>query len=419
MIKINSLQINAFRGIKQLDLAFSPQFTVLVGINGIGKTAILDCLAILLSHLINQISEIEGIPYKKSDIYHGASETQNKITVSIDGHKASWMSISHKNAQSLSSTIEPRKPLDSIVENVCSTLAENPLASIPLVVYYPVNRAVFDVDISLNITEKPDFHQFTALNLAFSSKNIDFQVFFEWFRNREDIENEQIRNEMGYRDRQLEAVRQAIQLLMPGYTDLRVRRLPLRMTLSKQEQELVINQLSDGEKCLLALTGDLVRRLAIANPALSNPLEGAAIVLIDEIDLHLHPQWQRALIPRLEKTFPHCQFIVSTHSPQIISEMGPQNRIYFLHNTDEGLIAEWGKNAYGKETNFILEVFMETDERPENIKMDIEALSELIDANQLHEARTLLQQLRTQIGNDEPALVGAEVLIRRKEIIKR
>jgi predicted ATP-binding protein involved in virulence len=165
---------------------------------------------------------------------------------------------------------------------------------------------------------------------------------------------------MGYRDRQLEAVRQAIQLLMPGYTDLRVRRLPLRMTLSKQEQELVINQLSDGEKCLLALTGDLVRRLAIANPALSNPLEGAAIVLIDEIDLHLHPQWQRALIPRLEKTFPHCQFIVSTHSPQIISEMGPQNRIYFLHNTDEGLIAEWGKNAYGKETNFILEVFMET-----------------------------------------------------------
>jgi predicted ATP-binding protein involved in virulence len=152
MIKINSLQINAFRGIKQLDLAFSPQFTVLVGINGIGKTAILDCLAILLSHLINQISEIEGIPYKKSDIYHGASETKNKITVSIDGHKASWMSISHKNAQSLSSTIEPRKPLDSMVENVYSTLAENPLASIPLVVYYPVNRAVFDVDISLNIT---------------------------------------------------------------------------------------------------------------------------------------------------------------------------------------------------------------------------------------------------------------------------
>ncbi|HIE00149.1 MAG TPA: DUF2813 domain-containing protein [Thiotrichaceae bacterium] len=418
-LKINSLQINAFRGIKQLDLAFSNQSTVLVGINGVGKTAILDCLAILLSHLINQMREIEGISYKNLDIYQGVSETHNQITVSIEGHKTSWMCLSRQKGQSLSSLIEPRELLDSMVEKVYSTLAENPLASIPLVVYYPVNRAVFDVDISLNITKKPDFHQLTALDLAFSNQNVDFQAFFEWFRNREDIENEQIRNEISYRDRQLEAVRQAIQSLMPSYTDLRVRRLPLRMTLSKQEQELVINQLSEGEKCLLALTGDLVRRLAIANPALSNPLEGSAIVLIDEIDLHLHPQWQRAVIPRLEKTFPHCQFIVSTHSPQVISEIGPQNLIYFLRKTEEGLVAEEAKNAYGKDTNFILEVFMETDERPENIKADIEALSELIDANQLNEAQTLLQQLRHKIGDDEPALVGAEVLIRRKQVIKR
>jgi len=418
-MKLNSLQINAFRGIKQLDLAFSHQSTVLVGINGVGKTAILDCLAILLSHLINRITDTEEIPLSESDIYQGASETRNKITVSIEGREASWTSLSRQNGKIISTTLEPRESVDSIIESVYSNLAENTLASIPLLVYYPVNRVVSDVDISLNITEKPDFHQFTALERALSRKNIEFQAFFEWFRNREDIENEQIRTEIGYRDRQLEAVRQAIQSLMPGYTDLRVRRLPLRMTLSKQKQELIINQLSEGEKCLLALTGDLVRRLAIANPALPNPLEGEAIVLIDEIDLHLHPQWQRAVIPRLEKTFPHCQFIVSTHSPQVISEVGRQNRIYLLRMTEYGLVAEWIKDAYGKDTNFILEVFMETDERPEEIKTDIEALSELIDANKLNEAQTLLQQLRNKIGDDEPALVGAEILIRRKEIIKR
>ncbi|MEN8217375.1 MAG: AAA family ATPase [Pseudomonadota bacterium] len=416
-MKVNSLQINAFRGIKQLYLAFSPKTTVFVGINGVGKTAILDCLAILLSHLINRLNKTEVIYYKKSDIYNGANQTQNQITVSIDGHLASWLSFNRQNGKLMSSVLEQQDQVDSIVENVYSNLAKNPTAGIPLVVYYPINRAVFDVDIALNITEKPDFHQFTALDIAFSKKNIDFQSFFEWFRNREDIENEQIRNDSGYRDRQLEAVRQAIQLLMPGYTDLRVRRLPLRMTLSKQKQELIINQLSEGEKSLLALTGDLVRRLAIANPALSNPLEGEAIVLIDEIDLHLHPQWQHAVIPMLEKTFPHCQFIISTHSPQVISEV--QNRIYFLRTTEEGVVAELVKNAYGKDTNFILEVFMETDERPKNIKMEIEALSELIDAGQLNEAQTLLQQLRKKIGNDEPALVGAEVLIRRKETIKR
>jgi predicted ATP-binding protein involved in virulence len=416
---VNSLQINAFRGIKQLDLHFSNQSTVLVGINGVGKTAILDCLAILLSHLMNRMREIDGIGYKKLDIYQDAAETQNQITVSIDRHQTSWQCVSSQKGQSVSTSTEPSKQLDLMVEKVFLKLAENRFASIPLVVYYPINRAVFDVDISLNITEKPSFHQLTALDLAFSNKNVDFQAFFEWFRNREDIENEQIRNEMGYRDRQLEAVRQAIQSLMPGYTDLRVRRLPLRMTLSKQEQELVVDQLSEGEKCLLALTGDLVRRLAIANPGLSNPLEGSAIVLIDEIDLHLHPQWQRAVIPRLEKTFRHCQFIVSTHSPQVISEVGSQNLIYFLHQTEAGLVADLVKNAYGKDTNFILEVFMETSERPEHIKTDIEILSELIDANQLTEAQTLLQQLRHQIGDDEPALVGAEVLIRRKQVIKR
>jgi predicted ATP-binding protein involved in virulence len=355
-MKINSLQINAFRGIKQLNLAFSPQSTVLVGINGVGKTAILDCLAILLSHLINRITDTETIPLSESNIYQDASETRNNITVSIERREASWTTISRKNGKSLSSILEPRESMDSIIESVYSNLAENPLASIPLVVYYPVNRVVFDVDISLNITEKPDFHQFTALERALTRKNIEFQAFFEWFRNREDIENEQIRTEIGYRDRQLEAVREAIQSLMPGYTDLRVRRLPLRMTLSKQKQELIINQLSEGEKCLLALTGDLVRRLAIANPALPNPLEGEAIVLIDEIDLHLHPQWQRAVIPRLEKTFPHCQFIVSTHSPQVISEVGRQNRIYFLRLTEEGVVAEWVKDAYGKDTTYLRSV---------------------------------------------------------------
>jgi len=334
--------------------------------------------------------------YKKSDIYNGASETHNKITVSIDGDEASWATRTSQNGKQISSVLEQREQVDSIVENVYSNLAQNPNSAIPLVVYYPVNRAVFEVDISLNITEKPDFHQLTALEQAFSRTNTDFQSFFEWFRNREDIENEQIRNETGYRDRQLEAVRQAIQSLMPGYTDLRVRSDPLRMTLSKQQQELIINQLSDGEKCLLALTGDLVRRLAIANPALPNPLEGEAIVLIDEIDLHLHPQWQHAVIPMLEKTFPHCQFIVSTHSPQVISEV--QHCVYFLRTTKEGIVAERAKNAYGKDSNFILEVFMETDERPENIKMDIETLSDLIDADKLNEAKILLQRIANGCG---------------------
>jgi predicted ATP-binding protein involved in virulence len=402
-IKVNSLQINAFRGIKHLELELSPRTNVFVGINGVGKTAILDCLAILLSHLMNQITGIKERPYKDSDIYNGASETQNKITISIDGREVTWTSILRKNGIHISSSLE-----------------EISKAGIPLVVYYPVNRAVLDVDIALNITQQPDFNQLTALELALEKK-IDFQSFFEWFRNREDIENEKrLDNDANYRDRQLEAIRQAIQTLMPGYTNLRVRRSPLRMTLNKQKQELIIKQLSEGEKCVLALTGDLVRRLAIANPELPNPLEGAAIVLIDEIELHIHPQWQRTIIAKLEQTFPNCQFIISSHSPQIISEVKqPGRNVYFLRVTDEGVVANLVTDAYGKDTNFILEGLMETPERPAEIKAEIIQLFRLIDDNQLNEARNLLRHLEKKIGTQEPKLAKAEVLIHRKEILGR
>jgi predicted ATP-binding protein involved in virulence len=400
-IKVNSLEINAFRGIKHLELEFSPRTNVFVGINGVGKTAILDCLAILLSHLINQITDANKAIYKDSDIYNGASETQNKITISIDGHEATWTSLIRKNGIQISSSLE-----------------EISKADIPLVVYYPVNRAVLDVDIALNITQKPDFNQLTALDSALEKK-IDFQSFFEWFRNREDIENEtRLENDANYRDRQLEAIRQAIQTLMPGYTNLRVRRSPLRMTLSKQNQELIIKQLSEGEKCLLALTGDLVRRLAIANPELANPLQGSAIVLIDEIELHIHPQWQRTIISKLEQTFPNCQFIISSHSPQIISEVKqPGRNVYFLRVTDDGIVANLVTDAYGKDTNFILEGLMETPERPADVKQEIIQLFRLIDDNQLNDARHLLRNLEKKIGTQEPKLAKAEVLIKRKEIL--
>lgn len=400
-IKVNSLQINAFRGIKHLELEFSPRTNVFVGINGVGKTAILDCLAILLSHLMKQITGTEERLYKDSDIYNGADETQNQITISIEGRKVTWTSILRKNGIHISSSLE-----------------EISKAGIPLVVYYPVNRAVLDVDIALNITQQPDFNPLIALELALEKK-IDFQSFFEWFRNREDIENEKrLESDANYRDRQLEAIRQAIQNLMPGYTDLRVRRSPLRMTLSKQKQELIINQLSEGEKCMLALTGDLVRRLAIANPALPNPLEGAAIVLIDEIELHIHPQWQRTIISKLEQTFPNCQFIISSHSPQIISEVKqPGRNVYFLRVTDEGIVANLVTDAYGKDTNFILEGLMETSERPADVKEEIMQLFRLIDDNQLNQARNLLQHLETKIGTQEPKLAKAEVLIHRKEVL--
>jgi len=206
---------------------------------------------------------------------------------------------------------------------------------------------------------------------------------------------------------------------MPNIGNLRVRRTPapLRLILTKNNKSLVINQLSDGEKCLLAMIGDLAKRLVIANPSLTNPLEGKGIVLIDEIELHLHPEWQRRVIPSLVKTFPNCQFIFTTHSPQVLGEV--QGRVYRLRRTDEGIIAEL-RQTYGKDSNRILEEDMETVERNRDIQEGLLQLFRYIDAGDLEAARSLKQSLKQQIANGEdPDFVKADVLMRRKEVLGR
>ena len=104
--------------------------------------------------------------------------------------------------------------------------------------------------------------------------------------------------------------------------------------LIRELYEMVTNldvlQLSDGEKCTLALFGDIARRLAIANPSLDDPLQGDGVVLIDELELHMHTSWQRKVISMLKKTFPNIQFIITTHSPQILGEVDHDFNVYAL-----------------------------------------------------------------------------------------
>jgi predicted ATP-binding protein involved in virulence len=260
--------------------------------------------------------------------------------------------------------------------------------------------------------------QLEAYDQALTGARISFKSFLNWFKTLEDVENELRRDDPDHRDRQLEAVRQAINSLLTGFSDLRVRRSPLRMTINFLELELIVEQLSDGEKGLLAMVGDLARRLAIANPSLSDPLQGSGVVLIDEIELHLHPQWQRAIIPALTRTFPNCQFIVTTHSPQVISQVKPES-IYILERTDEGIVAMRPESSYGRDSNRILEDLMDTPERPQKIKEKLLKLFRLIAKGELDSARELHQEIADEIGADEPELVGASASIRRREILGR
>jgi predicted ATP-binding protein involved in virulence len=410
--------MNSFRGISDLTLEFdTDEPTVFIGINGVGKTSILECLAILLSWLIKRIEtpNSSGRFFNEDYIKNGCKETHNEITISINDWPEVVWSLSKVRKGRSKDTSSNLGDLKKVVDHIHSQLDANSYAALPLVVYYPTNRAV--LDIPLRIRTKHSSEQITAYDEVLTGVNINFRRFFEWFREREDLENEErLNNTNEYRDRQLEAVRYAIANLVDGFSNLRVRRSPLRMTVDKQGDELSVNQLSDGEKCLLALAGDLARRLAIANPNPDrNPLEGSGVVLIDEIELHLHPKWQRAIIPNLKKTFPNCQFIITTHSPQVISDL---EWVHLLSSTS-GVIARKRVPSFGKDSNRILETLMETPERPQEIKEDLDELFRLIDKGELGKAREFRQNLADKIGEKEPAFARADWLIQRKEILNK
>ena len=419
-MKVKQLKINSFRGIKDLTLDFDlNEPTVFIGINGVGKSSILDCLAILLSWFTARVqnSQGSGSHFTDSDISNQDKETHNQITVcTSELQNISWFVTKAKKGYSRK-TNSNLSSIKLLVEKIHKKIEVDPQSSLPLAVYYPTNRAVLDVP--LRIKQKHLFEPINAYDSALKKETIDFRRFFEWFRNREDLENENYRhNTKAEPDRQLEAVRQSIYQILEGFSNLRVERSPLRMTLEKKGQKLIVNQLSDGEKCLLAMVGDLARRLAIANPAYSNPLKGEAIVLIDEIELHLHPLWQRKIISALKRTFPNCQFIITTHSPQVLSYIHSKN-IYFLELTSEGMVARHPQSSFGRDSNSILEDIMGVPERPQEIKEDILKLFQIIDEGNLNKAQQLRQEIADKIGSDEPELIKAATSIRRREILKR
>lgn len=130
-------------------------------------------------------------------------------------------------------------------------------------------------------------------------------------------------------DRHLDALREAARRFLPECENLRVVMDPKpSLLIDKERKTLDVRQLSDGERGMLALVLDLAQRLSQANPGLENPIrEGEAVVLIDELDLHLHPKWQRQIVRQLTETFPNCQFIATTHSPFIIQSLIQGNLI--------------------------------------------------------------------------------------------
>ena len=436
-MKIKQLRMQSFRGINDLTIDFDPQLNIIIGNNGSGKSSILDCLGGFLSHICDLVNELYVNSNNITDFRNprpqnifldddiSANNEKANVRVETILKSLNFQFSIQKNRgdrSKVSTNILENNPSDRLQKFVHST-------NIPVLIYYSVKREILfqnsQADLNQGIfidtqdsQKDKKYDILTAYNRAFTGGKVVFNEFFEWFKLLEELENELIRDNPTYRDKQLESVRQAIYTFLPEFKDLRIRRRPeLRMTVTKNDAELTINQLSDGEKNLLAMVGDLAKRLAIANPEMEKPEQGSGVVLIDEIELHLHPKWQRMVIPALLRTFPNCQFIITTHSPQVLGEV-KDGKIYRLANTESGVTAEIVR-TYGRDSNRILEDEMGVPKRNQKIKEDLLNLFRLIDDGNLTQAKDLQASLKEEIGFDEPEFARADVLIHRKEVLGR
>ncbi len=427
-MQIDSLHIENFRPFKDLLIKFNSNLNVIIGLNGAGKTAILDSIALVFVPFIAKLttnkwhSNIKKLNTKETDIHYNSNEFLIKFSVINNSNTFfNWQ---------IGKRIQPFKSLsnfDSLltfIGQIEKNLDENQAANLPIIAYYSTSRIDFDLNFIKPFKNTVlKFNQLSIYENALLAGMDSFNDFLKWFAEEEWYEDKiRLDKDTNYKNPKLQTIRTAVEVFLSSFevnrTDfknLRIKKerstngnsIVTSLIISKNDIDFQLEQLSSGEKMMLMLVVDIARRLSIANPSLENPLVGNGIVLIDEIDLHLHPQWQREIIPAITKTFPNCQFIITTHSPQVLSRVKKEH-IFIIE--DDKIVAN-PPNTYGKDSNSILYEIFNTLERPKHIQDKLDKCYKWIETEKFEKAKEVLSDLRTVLDDEDSDIIKIKALL--------
>ena len=273
---------------------------------------------------------------------------------------------------------------------------------LPLVVYYSTERLWKERSDTTKLSGsrlKDGYYN----GLKATSNN---KFFTKWFEKEEIVVLQGRRDSSG-----LNVVRQAVSNCIEGCENLYFNydRRELMIEFS-DGRKLPFKYLSDGVRNMLAMVADIAFRCAMLNPHFREEAASKTkgVVLIDELDLHLHPAWQKRVVSNLKETFPSIQFIVTTHSPLILSTV--QDRVIVVRTGNEVF---YPQNIYGRTANDILSNVMETSERLETVQEQLDTYLELIESGEgkSKDALQLRTQLDQSVGHNDPELVRADLLL--------
>ena len=327
-MKLIEIALINFRRYENAKFQFHPQFTVLIGENGKGKTTILDAIAVMLGtyFLGSKIKTGQSV-LRKNDARLVINEIGGQIF--YEPQKEVYLTAT----ASLSNSPKPiycngkakefylRGSVDRL-----EALLKKETVSLPLLLYYGAGR-LWDIHRRV-ATEKPG-SQLDAYRYCLDPKS-DHKAFEKWFKKLSYTELQKRQTLPA-----LEAVKKAVLSCIPDatefYHDTDLDQIVIKL---KQEGLVPFNNLSDGYRNIVAMVADIAHRAARLNPHFETEAaqKTKGIVLIDEIDLHLHPKWQRRVVRDLQNAFPAMQFIATTHSPFILQSLEPGEVIDLNHD---------------------------------------------------------------------------------------
>ena len=455
--KIKTLKVTNFRLFDKLNMTFNKNINVIIADNGAGKTTILDAIAIGFGAMLTKFPNVSGITFKKSDLkINSENKLEPFMRIEIEStEKVLWdrtykrdsttskldlaplqtnifaglqPSLKIPNTQFVPVSIIPKgrglKELHNFVDTIINKENEDIPYEMPLIIYYGTNRAVFDSPVRKGNFKK-SFNRFEALNGVLNS-HTNFYRFFQWFYTMENWERQkqQERKDFSYKLNELTAVRKAIESMLPKFKNPRVEINPLRFLIDWELKDgtiktFKIEQLSDGYRTVLAMIMDISSRMSEANPQLGN--KSQAIIMIDELDLHLHPSFQQTILSDLSRTFPNAQFIVTTHSPQILSTV-KKEYIFILENAS---MKQPFQNPYGKRSIVALEDLMDSSSMPPKKVVEEVGLLNIylekikqgdIDSKEVLELR---KQLEEAYGSNYQQLQIADMIINKYKALAK
>lgn len=439
-MKIEQIRLTNYRGHEDLTIDFEPGFNVIVGGNGSGKTSVLngacDAISALVMHLPNNWGHYQ--PLSGPDIARLKVETVNgryrfeqhyPVTVAARGtvmdSPCDWK-VSKLDQTSFSVYVGdlPGYTFEAAVKRENPNSGAESGTIFPLIAYYRATRQWTDAqpnEISAATTRNARSDGYSR----WWDASLDSSALQGWVIAK-CLERFQVSSETGIafdaiEDDELALVNRALQEAIEGAKGLRYDMKQKSLLVEWQEtadgprDSTSFQNLSHGQRAVVGLIADIARRICLLNPQLGllATARTNGVVLIDELDMHLHPRWQRLLTTGLKQAFPEMQFIVASHSPQVLGELHPDEIILLrAHGTMHPQV------SYGLDSSKILEEIMGADARTASVDARLSRVFEALERNELDQARNEIALLRNE-SPGLPELAGAEALLRRKEVLGR